>query len=185
MSPCPMMSEQLSRQLDNRLSAGELATLEAHLAECPLCRHLAARLHEVDRLFRTAPMVAPPRDLTVTILDALAPSREQRLLGLTLAAAGLLAAAPSLLLVAGILTIALWFVQPDVVWQGMALLVEGIGQFSALILAGRLVLDLGGPWFVSGLSAAFGIGALALTYVWGERVMRSATRSVPQSVPLA
>jgi predicted anti-sigma-YlaC factor YlaD len=179
------MREQLSRRLDNRLSAGELAALEAHLAECPPCRRLAARLEEVDRLFRTAPPVAPPRDLTATILQAIASPREQHVLGLTLAVAGLLAATPSLLLVAGILTIAFWFVQPDVVFRGITFLMEGIGQFYAFIMVGRLLLDLSGPWVVSGLSAAFGIGAFGLTYGWGQRVMRSATRSVPPSVSLA
>ncbi len=185
MGPCPLVSEQLSRRLDNRLSAGELAALEAHLAVCLPCRRLAARLEEVDRLFRAAPLVAPPRDLTTTILNAIASPREPRVLGLALAAAGLLALAPSLLLVAGILTIALWFVQPDVVFEGVTLLVKGIGQFYAFIIAGRIVLDLCGPWVVSGLSATFGLGALGLTFLWGQRVMKSVPRSIPQSIPLA
>ncbi len=185
MVPCPLVGEQLSLRLDNRLSARERTALEAHLAVCPYCRRLALRLDEIDRLFRRAAPATPSRDLTAAILKAIASPREQRMLGVTLATAGLLASVPSLFLAAAILILALWFTRPDAVLQAILLLVEGIGQFYALIVATRVVLDLCGPWVVSGLSAAFGIGVLGLTVLWGQRVMRAMTPPMPESIPLS
>lgn len=185
MSLCPIPSEQLSLRLDKRLSADEAAALEAHLAVCPQCRRLAARLDAVDHLLRAAPMATPQRDLVAAVLRGVAPQREQRILGLTLTLAALLAAAPSLLLAAGIVMVALWFGQSEALYRGMALVVEGIGQFYALVTAVRIVLALFDPWTIAGLSATFGVMALALTLVWGQRSIRPATHSIPQPIPSA
>lgn len=179
MVPCPIPSEQLSLRLDRRLPADEAAALEAHLAGCPHCRHLAARLEAVDRLLRGAPMAMPQRDLTAAILRAVAPQREQRLLGLTLALAALLAASPSLLLVAGIVTVALGVGRSDILYQGIALVVESINQFYALVAAVRIILAFFDPWVIAGLSAVLGIALLGLTLLWGQRSMRPALYAIP------
>lgn len=174
MVPCPLPSEQLSLRLDKRLPAEEAAAVEAHLAVCPHCRRLAARLETIDFLLRGAPMAMPQRDLTAAILRAVAPQREQRLLGLTLALAALLAAAPSLLLVAGIVAVALGFGRSDILYQGIALVVESIGQFYALVAVVRIILAFFDPWMIAGLSAVLGSVVLGLTLLWGQRNMRPA-----------
>lgn len=179
MVPCPIPSEQLSLRLDKRLPADEAAALEAHLAGCPHCRRLAARLEAVDRLLLAAPMAMPQRDLTAAILRAVTPQREQRLLGLTLALAALLAATPSLLLVAGIVTVALGFGRADVLYQGIALVVKGTNQVYALITAVRIVLAFFDPWMLAGLGAALGSMVLGLTLLWGQRHMRPAFYAIP------
>ena len=63
----PMNHERACRlaavRLDQPLPADDAAALEAHLADCAMCRATAAG-YEADRLaLRALPPIEPPRDL--------------------------------------------------------------------------------------------------------------------------
>jgi len=62
-------TEQLSALLDGRLSDDERATVEAHLAQCPMCRGDLEQLRRTVAFLHTVPDVAPPRSFRVTMTE--------------------------------------------------------------------------------------------------------------------
>lgn len=69
MTRCDDVHELLSARLDGELAAGELATLDRHLAGCVACRVHAEALDELERAGRLAAAEAVP-DLTHRIMAA-------------------------------------------------------------------------------------------------------------------
>lgn len=75
MSTCEQSRRSFSPYIDGVLSQGACATLEEHLAICPVCRDQYAQTRTLIRSLSLTPRPAPPPDLNNSIRSALAIER--------------------------------------------------------------------------------------------------------------
>ena len=62
-------TDKLSDYLDDELSPGERAAVDAHLADCPECRHVRTELQRVVGSARGLMPLPPARDLWTGVAD--------------------------------------------------------------------------------------------------------------------
>ena len=138
---CERAGEMMSARLDGRLDSMEATLLEEHLARCNACQAKWRRLHALDGLLTSAPMVHAPVNLRVQVMVRL--SRRERarraIIGGTALALGtvalaLLALAPAIL---GLLDAA--GITPALVSGGPETIVQ---LLVSLEVAGRALLVL-------------------------------------------
>jgi Putative zinc-finger len=75
-------NQRLSEYLDDELTPGERAALEAHLAECENCRTTLAELREVTERAASLPARPPHEDLWSGIAARLQPRQSDRVVGI-------------------------------------------------------------------------------------------------------
>ncbi|GEM_PF-457919 len=178
-APHPEVGLLMSLALDDMLEPSERAHLDAHLAQCPLCRAYWQLWQSLDRELRAAPMAEPPPHLvarTATRLLRREGRRRLRLL-LGLGSLALLVWLVGLLGMAGLtgLLVALrWEQIADTlrwlatVWAGMSVVMGA---------AWRILAE----WFghPQGVVFVLGYSLLALLVLWGwGRMLRRSTRPV-------
>jgi len=71
MLNCQKAKELLSAYMDAELSEAQRELVQAHLAECPVCRQELARLERLWQTLAALPGVAPPADLAERVLAQL------------------------------------------------------------------------------------------------------------------
>ncbi len=71
-SECKSMLPLISAYIDDELSNDERASVEAHLAECPLCRLAMEEMTEASKSYRGIIPLIPPAALRAGVLDRLA-----------------------------------------------------------------------------------------------------------------
>ena len=96
---CENALELMNRELDEALTAGESAALQAHLDACPDCRETWRQLHELDALLQESEL-EPPAALHDGVMQAIRQEKKQRSRRAWVPAAAI-AAAAALVLLAG------------------------------------------------------------------------------------
>lgn len=71
MMSCEETQQALSSYLDDALALPARAACDRHLGECPVCRAELAEMRSLKRRLAALPRPAPPRDLQLSISDAL------------------------------------------------------------------------------------------------------------------
>lgn len=172
MTNCDSIPTRLSLQLDGQLSAAESVNLEADLRECPQYVLLAQTLAQLDLMFRSAPILAPERDLTRDVLLRIEQRREQRLLGLTFLIGAVVSLIPTLILGAAMILGFVVATQPGVANEFIAGLTRWLGQVAALFFTLGSVRDqLLTPWLLPALAAAASLALLGGAVLWARRVV--------------
>ena len=170
MADCESIPTRLSLRLDRQLSAEENAQLEADLQRYPEHVALAQTLAHIDLLFRSAPLLAPSRDLTRAVLTHIEQRRDQRVLGLTFLLGSLLSLGPTLLLGLALLLGLGVIAQPSLIQSAVRVIVAFVNQLLAVTLTVGIIQETLGPWLFPGLAAAFGLLLLSITVFWARRV---------------
>ncbi len=170
MADCESIPTRLSLRLDRQLSADENAQLDADLQRCPDHIALAQTLTHIDLLFRSAPHLAPPRDLTRVVLARIEQRRDQRILGLTFLLGSLLSLGPTLLLGLALLLGLGVIAQPSLIQSAVRVIIAFVNQLLAVSLTVGIVQETLGPWLFPGLAAAFGLLLLSITTFLARRV---------------
>lgn len=96
---CENALELMNRELDEALTPGEAAALQAHLDACPDCRETRRQLHELDALLQESEL-EPPAALHDGVMQAIRQEKKQRSRRAWVPAAAI-AAAAALVLLAG------------------------------------------------------------------------------------
>ena len=96
---CENALELMNRELNEALTAEELAALQAHLDACPDCRETRRQLHELDALLQESEL-EPPAALHDGVMQAIRQEKKQRSRRAWVPAAAI-AAAAALVLLAG------------------------------------------------------------------------------------
>lgn len=171
MTDCDSIPTRLSLQLDRQLSDPESAGLEADLRDCPQYVLLAQTMAQIDFMFRSSPLLAPSRDLTRGVLEAIEQRRDQRLLGLTFLVGSLVSLVPTvlfaILLMFGFAVVA----QPGAAQQLIAGVTRWLGEVYALFFTLDTIGDrLLSPWLLPALAAAASVTLLGATVLWARRI---------------
>lgn len=108
---CLELQEWMTLRLDDRLSAAEEQSFQAHLSECPTCAQIWQQWQQVDRLFADPPMVSPPVDLAAKVWVRIEQRQRRGALAGSLA-----------LMALGLAVLAVLYVAPlavDLLWGGL------------------------------------------------------------------
>ncbi len=168
---CDTLLSQLSLDLDNLLSPEDSAALDAGLQQCPECRPLFQAMRRADALFRSAPIIAPPYDLSAAVISQIEHGydRDKRLLGLTLMLGGAMSLWPTMVLLVGVVIALLTATNPGILQGGIDIMVGLLITLHALMMAVGTIGNVLSPWIVPSLSLLFSVVLLALTLVWATR----------------
>lgn len=184
-------TEQISLWLDNELSPTEASQLQAHLAECPLCRQTQQAMVHLDQMFRQAAnlMAAPlpgfGQRLEVRLAHYHPASRRRLLFGMSVLLLGTLALA----LLGGVLAGLVLFttgsslLDVDLIVNGLRNLFEFINTAAAWFNLASLflkasLLTMGQPVFW-----VCALVAVAAGWLW-LRVLNSLNRGPAAPVEL-
>ncbi len=178
-APHPEMGLLMSLALDDMLEPSERAHLDAHLAQCSLCRAYWQLWRSLDRELRAAPMVEPPPHLMSRTAARLARVERRRRLRL-LAGLGSLALVVWLVGLLGMAGLAGLLVALR--WEQIAdtlrwLATVWVGLSVVMGAAWRILAE----WFghPQGMVFVLGYSLLALLLLWGwGRMLQRSTRPV-------
>jgi predicted anti-sigma-YlaC factor YlaD len=171
--------------LDNELSPNEVAELQAHLAQCPACRHTYEAMQQVDHLFRAAAarMVAPGPGFTRRVEARLAQHHPSKPWQIWLAVGALLFGTLSLFgiwaVVSGLtlVTIGASLLDVGIFYQWLVTFIESATSLRVFFNLGGLFLKAS---FITMQQPLFWGGVLfSLSILWfWVRVMRSLSRRI-------
>lgn len=183
--------EQISLWLDNELSPAEASQLQAHLAQCPVCRQSQQAMVHLDGMFRqAASLMAAPlpgfgQRLEIRLAHYHPASRRRLLFGMSVLLLGTLALA----LLGGLLAGLVLFTTGSSLLD-VALIAEGLENLFQFINAAAAWFNLGSLFFKASLltmgQPLFWVCALAVLAAVGLwlRLLNSLNRRPAATVEL-
>ena len=184
-------TEQISLWLDNELSPAEASQLQAHLAQCPVCRQTQQAMVHIDEMFhQAASLMAAPlpgfgQRLEVRLAHYHPASRRRLLFGMSVLLLGTLALA----LLAGLLVGLVLYTTGSSLFD-VALIVNGLENLFEFINAATAWFNFGSLFLKASLltmsQPMFWVCALAVIaagWLW-LRVLNSLNRRPAATVKL-